>query len=102
RGPRGDPTPDPGAEGERPCRAVGAARPGGVSGLDAGVWPVPSAVVAARLRSPLQPAATTPQPHPGRPRTCGAGTGLAEGNPRTVRRRDVLGGLIHEYHEVAA
>jgi putative transposase len=23
-------------------------------------------------------------------------------NPRTVRRRDVLGGLIHEYHEVAA
>ncbi len=23
-------------------------------------------------------------------------------NPREVRRRDVLGGLIHEYHEVAA
>ena len=23
-------------------------------------------------------------------------------NPRAVRRRDVLGGLIHEYHEVAA
>jgi putative transposase len=23
-------------------------------------------------------------------------------NPRVVRRRDVLGGLIHEYHEVAA
>jgi len=23
-------------------------------------------------------------------------------NPRKVRRRDVLGGLIHEYHEVAA
>jgi hypothetical protein len=23
-------------------------------------------------------------------------------NPRQVRRRDVLGGLIHEYHEVAA
>jgi putative transposase len=25
-----------------------------------------------------------------------------QGNPREVRRRDVLGGLIHEYHEVAA
>src|SRR6266540_7101148 len=81
RGRGGDPNPDPGAEGERLCRAVGADRPGGVPGLDAGVWPVPSAVVAARLRSPLQPAATTPQPHPGRPRTCGAGTGLAEGQP---------------------
>ena len=23
-------------------------------------------------------------------------------NPREVRRRDVLGGLIHEYYEVAA
>ncbi len=23
-------------------------------------------------------------------------------NPRTVRRRDVVGGLIHEYHEAAA
>jgi hypothetical protein len=23
-------------------------------------------------------------------------------NPREVRRRDVLGGLIHEYHEVTA
>jgi putative transposase len=23
-------------------------------------------------------------------------------DPRAVRRRDVLGGLIHEYHEVAA
>jgi putative transposase len=23
-------------------------------------------------------------------------------NPREVRRRDVLGGLIHEYHQVAA
>jgi hypothetical protein len=23
-------------------------------------------------------------------------------DPREVRRRDVLGGLIHEYHEVAA
>jgi hypothetical protein len=23
-------------------------------------------------------------------------------NPRDIRRRDVLGGLIHEYHEVAA
>ncbi len=25
-----------------------------------------------------------------------------QGNPRELRRRDVLGGLIHEYHEVAA
>jgi hypothetical protein len=34
-GDRGDPNPDPGAEGERLCRAVGADRAGGVSGLDA-------------------------------------------------------------------
>jgi putative transposase len=25
-----------------------------------------------------------------------------QGNPLEVRRRDVVGGLIHEYHEVAA
>jgi putative transposase len=28
--------------------------------------------------------------------------GSPQVNPREVRRRDVLGGLIHEYHEVAA
>src|SRR4029453_970351 len=84
---------DPGAEGERSCRAVGADRAGGVSGLDAGAWAAPSAVVAAPLRSSLQPAATAPQPGVGR---------SPQVNPREVRRRDVLGGLIHEYHEVAA
>jgi len=32
-----------------------------------------------------------------------AGEGQSpQGNPRGVRRRDVLSGLIHEYHEVAA
>jgi putative transposase len=28
--------------------------------------------------------------------------GSSHVNPREVRRRDVLGGLIHEYHQVAA
>jgi putative transposase len=28
--------------------------------------------------------------------------GSPQVNPRQVKRRDVLGGLIHEYHEVAA
>jgi len=28
--------------------------------------------------------------------------GSPQVNPEAVRRRDVLGGLIHEYHEVAA
>ena len=71
----GSPYADPGAEGECLCRALGADRAIGVSGLDAGVWPAPSAAAAARLRPPLQPAATAPQPRVGRTRARARGGG---------------------------
>jgi hypothetical protein len=69
----------PGAEGEHLCRAMGPDRAGGVPGLDAGAWPAPSAVVAARLRLSLQPAAAAPRPGVGRSR--GAGTEFTAGQP---------------------
>ena len=58
----GHPHADPGAASERLRRAVGADRPGGVPGLDAGAGPAPPAAAAGRLRPALQPAATAPRP----------------------------------------
>jgi hypothetical protein len=83
-----------------PLPSAGPDRAGGVSGLDAGVWPAPSAAAAAWLRPPLQPAAAAPRPGVGGSR--GGGAEVTAGRPSGGERRDVLGGLIHEYHEVAA
>jgi hypothetical protein len=58
---------------------VGVDRAGGVSGLDAGGWPAPSAAVAARLRPSLQPAATPPRLGVGRSR--GGGVAVTAGQP---------------------
>jgi len=51
---------DSGAADERLRRAVGPDRAAGVSGLDAGAWPAPSAAAAVWSCPPRQPAATAP------------------------------------------
>ena len=55
---------------------------------------------AARVRAPLQQPPATPHPRPGRSPTT---TPPAARQPRSnnVRRRDRLGGLLHEYQQVA-
>jgi len=97
-----DSNPDPGAEGERGGRAVGADRAFGVPGLDAGAWPAPSVAAAACLCPPLQ----QQRPHRGLalavPEVRDQDRGSMAVRPGEVRRRDVLGGLIHEYQRVAA
>ena len=79
---------------------MGPDRAGGVSGLDAGVW---LAHLLRLLRGYVRHyneqrphrSLTLAVPEAGERRS-------PQVNPREVRRRDVLGGLIHEYHEVAA
>ncbi len=96
--------PNPGSKSERRCCAVGPNRPHGVSGLDAGARPAPAGAAVASRRPTRQPAAAAPRRR--------AGLALAVPDRREqgsmpvrrpdVKRRDVLGGLIHQDHAVAA
>jgi hypothetical protein len=51
----------------------------------------------ARLRRALQPAPPAPQPRPGHAHTVGEGDPTRATALPQLRRRDVLGGLVHEY-----
>src|ERR687892_2856850 len=99
-GPEDHQDPCPRSEGERSRRAVGPHRSGRVPGLDAGARPPSPGADAPDVRGPYNEA----RPH--------RGLELKTPGPRPyptpwpadaaqVRRRDVLGGLIHEY-ELAA
>src|SRR3990170_4587256 len=78
-----------------PCRAMGADGAGRVSGLDRRARPPTSRASPRHLRVPLERC----RPHRGLGLTppLAPPQDLLAVSPRDFRRRDLLGGLIHEY-----
>jgi hypothetical protein len=87
-----------GAAGQRLRGAVGRHRPAGAAGPDADLRMPTTALGAGRVHRPLQRPPPTPR--------LGAGPPLESAEPPVipagrVARRDRLGGLIHEYTQLA-
>ncbi len=100
---RDRPNAGPGAERERLRRALGRQRPQGVPRPAPDLRPPPARARPPRLHPPLQRAASTPSLDL-RPPDRGGGTDpppTATLITPHVRRRDLLGGLLHEYEAAA-
>jgi hypothetical protein len=89
-GRRDAPDPSEGAQGERGRRALGANRPRRVPGLAADRRPRPPRAGPSGLRHALQ------HPAPGARLAI-----VGDDQPARVHRRDLLGGLLHEYRRAA-
>ena len=93
---------DPGAERQRRRRALGRHRAPGVPGPSPDRRPSAASSRPAPLRRALQPPSSPPQPRPVGARAVGARQQAdASAAARQLHRRDVLGGLIHEYERAA-
>jgi hypothetical protein len=93
----GDPNSDPGTESERLRRAIRPNDPNGVSGPRADLRSPAPGARPADLRRPLHRGKAAPGLRLATP----SGRSSAPDEGRTIKRRDVLGGLIHEYRWAA-